>query len=236
MSLLDKILERARALRSLRDKASNRHESEAAARALAALLDKHQIEEASIPAEGGQEPAIDYEPLYTYRRVVAWKMLLARILCTHYGVALYRRPPTRRAPGYACMMAGRPDDIAIVRYMWAWLVAEAVRLLEREGGEGRSYRQSWMTGFVSGIKLQLTEARKVAWSGASSTALAVLTSREQRAHEAASRAATITGHEYEPRSTTDDVRGFFEGQARGRAVSLDETLPAHERQLPVKSE
>lgn len=236
MSLLDKILERARALRSLRDKATNRHESEAAARALAALLDKHQLAEASIPAGEGGEPAVDPEPLYSYRRVVAWKMLLASVLASHYGVALFRRPPTRRVRGYAVIVAGRPDDIAIVRYMWAWLSTEAVRLLERDGGRGRAYRQSWMTGFVNGLRMQFLEARKVAWTGASSTALAVLTSRQQRAHEAAERSVKLSGEEYEPKLSTSSVQGFFRGQDKGRKVSLDETLPAHDPALAAKPE
>jgi len=232
MSQLDKILERARALQTLRDRASNRHESEAAARALAGLLDKHQLAEAAIPADASQEPQLDKEPLYTYRRVIAWKMLLARVLGTHYGVAVFRQKTffqKRRRAGSECgiLMAGRPDDIAIVRYMFAWLSVEGMRLLNMDpASSGRAFRQSYMTGFVAGIKVQLVEARKVAWAGASSTALAVLQSREERAVAVAESELTIRGKGIAPPEQHHDTRGYLHGFSEGRKVPLDDTLPA----------
>lgn len=165
------ILDRARKLLRLRERAATPGEAQAAARALAKLLDKHRITIASLEMSGAADAqsmfADKTDPLLTFTRLPGWKSHLIKLLCRHYGVAYWRRKSTRGADGrgrqlysYAIHLCGREDDVAVVRQMFAWLSVEATRLSHGEcEGRGAPSHNSWRRGFVAGIGRQLTGAR-----------------------------------------------------------------------------
>jgi hypothetical protein len=232
---IDDILKRAAHLQTLRDRASNKHEAEAAARALAALLDKHQLEEAELKTPTAVEGIVetpDEDPLYAEKRTNPWKMYLATTLCKHYGVAVLRGRGRNQREKFFTMI-GRPSDIAIVRYMFAWLSIEATCLLNKEArGRGVVYRRSWMFGFVRGIQEQLTAARRAAWAHGTSTALTVLGDRERLAWE---HAKTIYGNAkvVDPSPKRAEAAAYYAGRARGLASKLGnaDELPSGHRAL-----
>lgn len=142
MSLED-IRQKIRSLRELERRASSQGEAEAAARAAAALLEKYRLSEAEVEAAGAEPTeacVLDGESLYSYRRAEQWRMDLANVISDGYGVACFRerhfgarddKPKGRARIGfdYKLLLVGRPSDVLIVRYLYSWLSAEAVRLV-----------------------------------------------------------------------------------------------------------
>lgn len=228
---LDAILRRAVALRSLRDRAGNRHEAEAAARALAKLLEMHAITEAEIEARGelaAEDAAFDPIPLAVSRAPhPAWQTALALILASHHGVVCYAGHRRRGAEReHVWMLAGRPSDIAVVRHLWAWLSCEAVRLCDRDARDRtETYRDSYRLGFAEGIGQQLAEAQaEVRRASAPTTAaLALLDGRLGAARRATE---DIFGPvENAPVGASAlDVRGLLHGRSGGRTTHLGQKL------------
>src|SRR2546421_209940 len=65
------------------------------------------------------------------------------------------------APGQVVLrIYGTPSDIEIVRYMYAWLTTEAERLVNHASVKGRTGRNSWFIGFVTGVREQLHAAKQ----------------------------------------------------------------------------
>lgn len=185
------IIEKAKKLLALRDRAGTRAEAEAAARALARILDKHRITMAEIATQKGDDETIVADaklPLIEWRRAVAWRRSLINALCAHYGVACWRAKryigharDGRRRYVYAMHLCGRPSDVALVRYLFAWLSTELARISEVEcAGRGNSFKNSWMLGFAEGINQQLNAAREEIAKEMGDGALALL-NRQQEA-------------------------------------------------------
>lgn len=176
-------IERARALRELHRRTTSRGEALAAARALARLIQRERIDVAQLEADGHAPktgPQLFEVPLFTYRRREAWKIDLAMSLCRHHGVACFQR--TWSTGLRELKMCGRPDDVAIVREMFAWLVDETVHLckLECEGARNTT-RRSWRLGFVAGIDSQLRAVRTETMPETDTRALSLLRDRESEA-------------------------------------------------------
>lgn len=168
---MNDIIEKAKKLLALRDRAGTRGEAEAAARALAKMLDKHRITMAQLQTEAGNvESAVADEktPLIVWRRAAAWRRTLIDALCDHYGVAHWRAKRLvgftrngRKKYSHAIHLCGRPSDVALVRHLFAWLSAELTRIGNAEcAGHGFSFKNSWMLGFAEGINKQLNQARE----------------------------------------------------------------------------
>ena len=160
------VIDKARKLLALRDRAGTPAEAAAAARALAKLIDKHRIGIAELEAksETKEQCAIDRsEPLLQWRRLERHRRSLCSALCEHYGVAWWQSTVAvgRNGRGNiyhrAVHLCGRPSDIAIVRYMYTWLSVE----VERLGNKKRRAidRKSFKLGIVLGIQRQLRELR-----------------------------------------------------------------------------
>lgn len=168
---MNEVIEKARRLLQLRERAATPGEAQAAARALAKMLDKHRISVAELEASGmgpgDQMSADDGRPILSYRRIPIWKKRLLETLCRHYGVACWRdaKPVDTDRRGrliytYNLKLCGRRSDVDILRYMFAWLSAETERLSRQEcHGQGSVSHNSWRRGFVNGIKNQLEMAR-----------------------------------------------------------------------------
>lgn len=181
---LEVILKRAKALSTLKRRGSP-GEAEAAALALDKMIVRYQLREADIEAAGEApttEIILSEEPVYTYVRRQAWRSALLHVLAAHYGVVCFRRKRLREKKGKPrredTLLAGRPDDIAIVRALYAWLALDIARLGASETqGQGSLAANSWRVGFVYGIKDQLFRSRMSDADRPSATALARLGDR-----------------------------------------------------------
>lgn len=223
---LEHILKRAQALRTLSRRGSP-GEAEAAALALDKMIVRYQLREEQIEAAGEApvtEVILSQEPVYSYVRRQAWRSALIHVLAEHYGVACFRcpRPKEKKKPRREdTLLAGRPDDIAIVRSLFAWLSVEAARLGRSETkGQGKVAASSWCLGFVYGIKDQLRRSRQAGPDD--SRALARLSDRSAAALRFVE-ARTKVG-----RSTLDfglqSVDAHLAGRARGRDTHLGPKL------------
>jgi hypothetical protein len=159
------VIARARKLIQLRDRTTSAGEAQAAAKALAVLLDKHRLEEAEI--ELGTEPSlsaegfsVDEKPLASYRRAERWRINLAVVLARHFSVAIWRRSVLGK---HSIHMCGRLGDVAMLREMYRWLADDIPRLCANEcKGEPFAVRWSWRSGFVLGLTESLAAARSAA--------------------------------------------------------------------------
>ncbi len=236
------IIEKAKKLLALRDRAATQGEAEAAARALAKMLDKHRITMAEIATQKGDTETIVADtrtPLIEWRRAVSWRRALVKALCAHYGVASWRAKTfvgfsrgRRRRYKYAMHLCGRPSDVALVRYLFAWLSAELARISDNVcSGRGHSFKNSWMLGFVEGINQQLNAAREEVAKEMGESALALL-DRQQEAHVALEQQVEgLTTLRYSMRI---DGAAHAAGKKRGKAHHLGDKLDTgNARALPA---
>lgn len=229
----ERLLERARALRTLRDRAGTKGEAEAAAHALAALIEKHRLGDAEAGCLPAEEILVDeVAPLITYKRMsteTAWRFALLEALAEHHGVAVYRRADYyrrsdtgRRTVTYALVLSGRASDIAIVRYMYVWLEADMDRLGNRERS---NVRTSWLLGFAVGIRDQLKAGRREARVAANPAAIVHLDQRlaQVHAHMAAQRDVG-SGVHVGMGGTKTNLVAALRGRVAGAQKALDEPL------------
>jgi hypothetical protein len=124
----------------------------------AALIAKYQIDEAQIEtpdAQRNEEVAAEEEPLYREeKRNEKWRSILATGLAEAHGCAMI----FVSVVGFTrYRIAGRPSDVAIVRYLFAWLHVEIARLSERE--HGRAAKNAFRVGAVFGVLRAMERAR-----------------------------------------------------------------------------
>lgn len=171
-SVLDKIAK----LRALAAGAGTPAEAEAAAAQAAALIAKYQIDEATVEMAGqsASEEIGEGETLWeTTGRNDQWRSALASMLATDHGCA---KVTEVRESGIRYRIAGRPADVAIVRYLFAWLHVEIARLSERE--RGRAAKNGFRNGAVVGVIRAMRAARgaenKAAAEKGETSALAIV--------------------------------------------------------------
>ncbi len=174
------IIEKIRKLRALAT-SSNLHEAAAAARAAEKLLQQHEIDEAQIFSESGDEdepPIEDSMPLAAWgKSIPTWEALLTSFLAAHYGCKSFR--DFNRATGrWEKKIIGRPADIETVRFQWAFFRTEIVRLMATHGaGRDRSWKISFCRGAARAIIEALQETKREIRAKANASALAVVDAR-----------------------------------------------------------
>lgn len=239
-------IEKAKRLLALKEGAATAGEAQAAAFALAKLLDKHRISMAEIESAGAAPAegviADEDNPLTEWGRAIGWKRNLIAALCNHYGVASWRRKHRaglardgRLKYVSAIHICGRPSDMDMVRYMYAWLSGEATRLCKSEaGGSGLRHANSWMLGFVDGIQTQLQAARAEAVKHTSSSVALVLRRRLDDAAAKLAEAIDPSNVTYYQNRGDEEARA--EGKIRGKNHHLGQNLDAGaHRALPEAS-
>jgi len=239
------IIEKIRALRALATSA-NIHEAQAAAAQAARLAEKYRIDEAELllTGEAVEEPMhVDPEPIVTWARTVYWQARLASVLGKHHGCAVYRETKyhggsygARRTREFRIRAVGRPSDIALVRYFYAWLSVEIARLADKAcKGMGRSYRASWQAGAVRGIDEQLCAASKQVreQAQASSSALVLVGDRHKVADKFMRGQLKLRSGSWGGRLSDGDA--YRAGIERGKQINLGAALPAAHRALPARS-
>jgi hypothetical protein len=177
------IIGKIRRLRELAKKNDNANEAAAAAAAAEKLLSEHQIEEAALEVEEGPcgGDLIENRGESEGPRLVYWKSYLLGAIgkmhgCTHCYEHV--KGKAGKGPRYTPLLYGRPEDIAIVRDLYSWLVKEIQRLTDVVGkGRGLEWRDSYRMGCQYGIAHAMQAAQREARRQAPSTALAVIDAR-----------------------------------------------------------
>lgn len=208
------VLDKAKKLAELARRASTAGEAQAAARALAALLARHRLDVAELEAST-TEPRVGYacERAPVGLRDAVWRQFLLTAIAEVHGVVVLRTTDGRGRKERR--LAGRPDDLTLVRYFYAWVVAAAARL---GSGEPKRSRASWYLAFALGVRRQLLGAQEEARAGTSSTALAVIDRRCEdvltvlrRRHGHVSTRKVTIGRE-EPADLGAHLRGYHAGR------------------------
>lgn len=235
------VVAKARSLLNLRRHATTPGEAEAAARALAKIIERYRIDEAALDGSCCEYVETS-DPVWSGTVVPPWKEHLIAALGRNFSVqvsrldeVVWRSSRTCTVKGY--YLCGTPTDIAAVKHMFAWLSAETVRLGrifgKRLGGRRRSVGQ-WRLGFVHGVISQLRAARKEAREDApvATKALVVLDERYAKVqaffdqmHPNRPPATMLTPP---PRFTN----AYLAGVVSGGKFHLGKSLPGHKEQNP----
>jgi hypothetical protein len=173
-SIVDKI----RHLRRL-SQSTNPHEAALAAATADRLIQQHRIEEAELEIESGDrsEPVEDETPLRAWHgRRAVWDACLVHGLAEHYDVASYNRRSTLGVRVHAIAI-GRPEDVRLVREMYAYLHSEIEHISKAMRGMGRSAFASFRLGAVAGVLSAMAESKRCANLLASAEVAIVLASR-----------------------------------------------------------
>jgi len=225
------IIEKAKKLLALRDRAGTQGEAEAAAFALAALLEKHRLSMAELEEDGKESVdggfVDDEVALDSSGRLSSWRRQLMNSLSKHYGVALWWRSSwvdgRRVKKTYMC---GKPDDIAIMHFMYNWLCVEILRVSQQNcEGYGRKYNNSYKLGFVSGIHTQLRKAREQETKEVKESIALVLRDRKDLATDALNKLRPGLKVSKRQKKCFIDPFAFSSGRQRGKIHHLGKSLP-----------
>ncbi|MFZ4768569.1 MAG: DUF7168 domain-containing protein [Ferruginibacter sp.] len=161
---------------------NNANEAANAMVAAQSLMDKYRISVAEVEAQTGTKQeniAGDTQPILCGGRIMTWKKVLLSALVKHNGCAHYLRHAHRDAQYF---VFGRPSDIDTLRYMFAYAVSELGRLsILHCKGQGHSFHDSWYNGAALGIVEKLNLDRKAASQTDNSTAIVLVSNRENEA-------------------------------------------------------
>lgn len=210
----DTILDRVRKLLRLGE-SNNPNESAAALAAAQRLIDKYRLSELELAAEEGLDETVakDPTPLWAGKRLVSWRGALAQELCAANGVLVVWS--ARRGRGGSLIMAGRPEDCALVRHLFHHCMAEIDRLtLVACAGRGRAYANAFRIGCVQAIAAQLSAQTWRLRQTASSAALVRLDDRLDRARKLFGPVHTRRAAQY------SSGAGLAAGQRAGAGINL----------------
>ncbi|MCZ2224691.1 MAG: DUF2786 domain-containing protein [Chitinophagales bacterium] len=225
------IVEKIKKLRALAT-SSNEEEAATAAALAEKLIAKYRIEEAELNASNNIEETINIytDPLYDTFRIIQWKNDLACILAKHYGCGIYvhstkdtLRPSANKQSSYR--LCGTQGDVAIVKFMFEWLVNKIEVLCKRNcKGKGHIASNSFCLGAVTGINYQLSLAYAEAKKEASSSALIILDSKWQKANDYMNTALELGKAKGSNKSKVD--RSMYDnGYDAGKNINLGKGLP-----------
>lgn len=224
---LRNVLEKVARLRALAARAGTQAEAETAAAQADAIIAKYRLVEAEIEAAGAQPSEaceLHEEPLDIGEHLSAeWLGILGYGLAQQYGCYIFRIPNRRTWDQSKCEVVttparypvyGRRSDVDLLRYMYAWLKVEILRL--SEGERGRADKNAFRHGAVSGFLKALREstAAQVAQTTSPASAALVLVSRSEDA-EKLCRAQNKLGS-----GRTSGSRGSSEAWARGKQAGV----------------
>lgn len=222
------IIDKIRKLLAL-SKSSNANEAAAAAAKAQRLMTEHQVAEAELEAfEAPAETAsVSDDPLDRFGlRVPLWKELLSAKLATLHGCRTWKHSTwtTRSDMKRHMRIAGRPSDVASVRYLYAWLTSEIERMAHaKSAGRGRDYAKSYRLGAVQGCIAAMREANGVARAAATPGALVRLDARIVEANALLTHLDIADAHK--PKVSLDG-KAFDQGSRDGRGLHTGAKLTA----------
>ncbi|MAH50128.1 hypothetical protein CMI37_30185 [Candidatus Pacearchaeota archaeon] len=139
-------------------KSDNVNEAAMAAARAQRLMDKYKIEVALESLADDDFPDEDIincqDPIERLNQRCMWKTLLADSIGTANQCNVYTQ-------GGDIKIVGRPTDINVVRYLYAYLVREVNRLCDRDcKGCGRTFRNNFRLGAHSALKKKLSQQKE----------------------------------------------------------------------------
>lgn len=237
-----RIVEKLRKLLAL-TKSDNLNEASVAAGVAARLAAQHDIELAELEAAEPNAPREpiekDVDPVYTCGRRIRWKSrLLGGLATAHHCLFHYRDT----IGGLAACLAGRPSDVATIRYLFAWISTELERLVRKSGYTGAA-RTDWLLGAARGVLDRMTAERAAVHQTATSTALVRVEERGAELDAAKrqlfpdwfkSDGKERSGRSYSARPVS--ASAYEAGQRAGRNLHTGAALGASSaRALPAKA-
>lgn len=232
MSASENILERVRRLLALAE-SSNVHEAAAAAAKAQELMTKHRIEQAELEVGAvAEEPILVEDLAAAGRSRQPWRELVANALAECNGCDVYARRVRagRRKWNHSLHIVGSARSSSLVRYMFAYLTREVLRLGEEEARNLREldglrtstpWHNSFRLGAAAALSQRIREAHAAAQIGASGTALA----RIDRDAERVAAHMPKTLNAARPARSTHSA-AFLAGVEAGDSISLDQGAPA----------
>ncbi|MDM7993507.1 MAG: DUF2786 domain-containing protein [Candidatus Fermentibacter sp.] len=235
------IIEKVKKLLALAGRTTSVEEASAATRRAEEIIAKYRLDTATIERADPtcSEPITDSpDPLWVGSRTELWMEVLVSGLSKHYGcytfVNRFKQNQESARPARAVyrsqyVIVGRPSDVEIVRYMFAFAHAEIVRLSAVE--RGPVAKAAFRRGAVSAILRGLRE-----------TARAAERSRRGPAADLDLRAddAELWFKEQEavrktpPRDPRPDKDARARGFRAGKGIHLGPSLPGARKPLPAK--
>jgi hypothetical protein len=158
------VLDKVRKLLKLAQANTNPHEAASAAARAQQLIDEHNLTHMLLQMDGTEpaeqeEDIFDFKqkdaPLYTGKKLDRWRVYLAMHISDANSCRIYIMP------GRSIEIVGRPSDAETVRYLYAWLSHETVRLSEDHGaGCGVTWKNNFRLGVVDTLGRKLRESRR----------------------------------------------------------------------------
>lgn len=224
---LSPIIEKVQKLLAL-SKSANVNEAAVAAGIANRLIDQYRLSTADLECSSEMEEAFEEDDGYIYEsgKITPWKARLVHVLVAHYGCAYFNHESYatgRKVTRYR--LVGKRSDIAIAKYMFAWLTAECSRLADLEAkGQGRVFVGSYCMGFVRGVAAQLKASRADAQNEATSAAIVKIDSRAAAAKAALYKMHTNLVSKKSTSSAQINHQAYGMGHSKGNSIHLGSSL------------
>lgn len=234
---IQSVLKKVSALRNLAAKAGTIHEAEAAAAQADALIQKHRLSEADVESASAEQPkekpAEGDALVRTDTQIPRWRRSLAHVIASHYGCFMWTSG-SRGTAHWAIRIVGRPSDVEVVRYMFAWISTEIDRLAQGETGKGD--RSAFRLGAVIGIRNALAASTRATVADHGDThpptqsAAMILVGRGEESKKEADR---IVGKfkNLPAARTSGSAAAFGRGRKAGEGMHVGKSLPGASRML-----
>lgn len=228
---IEKVIAKIRHLRELAARAGTQAEAEAAAAMADRILQEYRLSEADLADKEAPKEKVEKsgQNLKEFAGSVnKAHTSLACVLAEHYDCYTYTHYSRN---GNYMPIYGRESDIAIVRYMYAWLVIEMERLALKE--KGKAGRHAFRLGMVSGIENALRLAKAATIKPEQQSSALVLVSYGEEAERLANQDTKIRSA---GKTFIRDADAFDRGRAAAGALNLTgQALTGGHRALPSGS-
>lgn len=174
-------------------------EAETAFKLAQRLMTKYRISKANVGLDeefdGGEKIHNEHTPLYTGKRVITWKAILASALCQANGCRLYysyspwaHNNTSRRVRNVYFKIIGRDTDVVIVQRLYNYLERKVelcceAQLRTRRFNKlytGKNWTNSYKMGAAQTLAQRVLAGDKEARDEADPTALVILDKKDQQ--------------------------------------------------------
>jgi hypothetical protein len=207
---MQNVIEKIKKLLALSNSA-NANEAAVAAGLAAKLMAQHQIDAAELGGEVEEKAGKEVDPLFARKTLPLWLNILSAGLCKQNHVYSWAE---RCADGVTRIyLAGRPSDVANVRFLFAYLHSEIERLTQVECHKaGRSIKDAYRKGAACGALDAMKKATEAVRATATGSALLKVDGRLADARAAAALRGVTTARMARVRG---DREAFDRGMAAG---------------------
>ncbi len=222
------VLDRILKLLALAEGTASVHEAAVASGKAQEMMERYRLDRATLEAEVEDEPIHEWmdDPLTEGGAFVTWLGALAQGIARVNGCqVVVATGRDLQGPLVRIVLVGRATDVAVCRYLFAYLQREIDRLareaLRLGRVTGRDGGQDFRAGAVGSVISRLDERRRAARVGASTTAIVKVDARDA--------AITRWMQEHRPHCTQREiVRHAHSRSAFYRGVEAGAGIPLHD--------